>query len=190
MLLRQRPACALLPLLALSLSTACLAADRHFVGSGASPWAATPSWSTVQNGAPGASIPGPSDRARFNVGGAGACLILAPVSVGGIWIEAGYAGSVSVATGQSVTVGSQGFTQAAASWTGGNGAMTVTGNFLLSAGTFTSTSGILSLAGTFTQSVGSVFNHGGGTVRPTGSSKTFDVPTTATFFNLDVKMGL
>ncbi len=105
----------------------------------------------------------------------------------GIDINAGYTGIITVNSGVSVSVGSTGYDQAAGTFTGSDGAMNVTGAFVLSAGTFTAPSGTLTLANNFTHTAGGTFTHNSGTVvLSSGTARTWDVATTEEFYNLTI----
>lgn len=122
-------------------------------------------WSEAGNWSNG--VPGNADEAIFDGTSSADCTIDQAVDVKALRIETGYGGTVS--QGASViTLGSVGFVQQAGIFTGGDGAITLNGNFSQSGGTFTSTSGRLSIPSTFVARVftrtGGVFNHNGGEV--------------------------
>jgi hypothetical protein len=160
------------------------AADRFWVASGPGDFSNSASWSATSGGTGGATVPGASDRARFNSLRLGDCTLSTPISVGGILIEAGYSGTISQIAGQTLAVGSQGFSQAAGTWLGNDASFTVSGAFTLSGGSITCTSGVLAINGNFAHTLGGSFVPNYGTVSLTGAAATIDVAATETFFNL------
>ncbi len=134
-------------------------------GTGNNKWGTPTNWST-------GSVPGSGDVAIFDGTSTANCNINKNVDVAGIRIDAGYTGTITQNTGNSITVASSGFSQADGVFTGGDAAIDINsgGAFVLSGGTFTSTSSTMSIGGTastnytiFNQS-GGTFNHNGGNV--------------------------
>lgn len=123
-------------------------------------------WSTGANWSGGAG-PGASNIAVFD----GTCIsncsatINANISIGGIRMAAGYTGTITQAAGITISVGSNGWTQIAGTFMGGNSSITLNGPFNLAGGTFTSTSGTLYESSTAWIISGSpTFNHNSGTL--------------------------
>lgn len=139
-------------------------------------------WNTAANWS-GDTIPGTADIATFDGTSTNNATINVNVDVAGIDINAGYTGTITQATGVTVTVGSNNFDISAGTFTGGNSAIDVNGAFTVSGGTFTSTSGTLSVSGNFTVSSGS-FGESTGTVTFDGGAATIDVATSETFNHL------
>jgi len=143
-------------------------ANRFWISGGAANWNNTANWSTTSGGASGASVPVNIDIAIFNGAGLGSCTIDAAANVLGFSIATGYTGAVSFNAGITLTVGASNFTQAAGTFTGNNGNITINASFNLSAGTFTSTAGTLQITGGYTFS-GGTFNHNNGAVTFSGT---------------------
>jgi len=118
-------------------------------------------WSTAQNWS-GDTLPGTADLAIFDGTSTTNATIDAAVDVGGIQIASGYTGTITQATGITLTVGAQHYSQADGVFSGGNSAIDLNGSWTLSGGTFTSTSGTLSVAGSFITSGAPTFNHNSG----------------------------
>jgi hypothetical protein len=136
-------------------------------------------WSNDGNWSGGAK-PTSSQVALFNSGSVN-CTIDSSVNVGGIAVTSGYSGSITQAAGQTITVGSSGWSQAARTFTGGNSAIDINGPFSLSGGTFTASSGAMTVSGNFTLASGVTFTKGG--------TLTFDGDLTVTD-NTDPKQNL
>lgn len=131
-------------------------------------WNSTGNWS-------GNAVPGSSQVALFQ---SAACLgancnvtFNVPINVLGLSIGAGYPGTLTQATGQSLTIGASGFSQAGGSFVGSNANITVAGTigFSLTGGSFTSTLATLKVAGNanatlFTIGAGATYTANGGTL--------------------------
>jgi hypothetical protein len=120
--------------------------------------------------------------------------------VKGISINSGYTGTVTQNSGNTVTVGTSGYSQADGTFAGGNSEIQVS-SFTQTGGTFTATSGNTTIfvptttATNFTYS-GGTFQHGGGTLRfRSGSSTgatthTISLANDLTVNNLQYEAGL
>lgn len=111
------------------------------------------------------------------------------LSIGGIRINSGYSGTVTLGAGNTLNLGENGWVQAAGSFLGGNSNITFNGNSKVTAGSFTSTSAILELKKDMSIS-GATFNHNSGKVILSGTA----YPTRYyfngfTFNNLDIVEG-
>jgi fibronectin-binding autotransporter adhesin len=113
-------------------------------------------------------VPGVGDIARFNgssCSGANCdATINANISVLGVIINGGYAGTITQATTYTVNIGTAGWTQSSGVFAGGDSNVTISGPFTLSGGTYTATSGQTLLANGWTYSAGT-FNHNNGLLR-------------------------
>lgn len=122
-------------------------------------WSTADNWSTQV-------VPGASDKAIFN----DACIPFqcnvtfdSNVAVKGFDIQSTYTGTINQGT-YSLTLGSDGFVQAAGIFSGGSGNITSTGIFSITGGVFTSTSGTLTASTHITiNSPTATFNHSSGT---------------------------
>jgi hypothetical protein len=150
-------------------------------------------WSTAGNWSNN-TIPGASDTAIFN----GICTGLncnvtmnSSISVKGINILSSYAGTITQPSGNAITVGTSGWTQAAGTFAGGNSAITMNGHFVLSGGTYTATSGTMTFNGSlnFTASGSPTFNHNSGTILFTSISSATSIFTPGTLDFNDVTFG-
>ncbi|MCB0391607.1 MAG: hypothetical protein KDD58_09955 [Bdellovibrionales bacterium] len=164
-------------------------------------------WSTGANWF-GGSSPGNSDTATFD----GSCTqcnvtIDGNIDIAGLNMEAGYTGAITQGTGNTITVGASGWTQAGGTFTGGNAAIDLNGVFFQSGGVFTSTSNIYSVgfdrAGGIDQTDGFIvsggaFNHNSGTLQFDFSSNSnghqqinvavIDVPSSLNVNNLVINV--
>ncbi|MEX1997650.1 MAG: fibronectin type III domain-containing protein [Candidatus Andersenbacteria bacterium] len=129
-------------------------------------WSCGANWS-------GDVAPGSTDVATFDGTSTKDATIDAAISVSGIDINTGYTGTITQATGVTVTFDIGNYDQAAGTFTGGNSLISGgnTGSFTLSGGTFTNSSGGLTLERNFTYS--------GGTFTNTGKIVTFADSTAA-----------
>lgn len=144
-------------------------------------------WGTCNNWSSNA-CPTSSDIATFDATSTDpvniAVTLTGSTAPAGIDINTGYTGTITQNSGVSITIGSSNYDQAAGTFTGGDGAITINGSFTLSSGTFTSTSGTLSVQGSWTHTVGGTFAHNNGTLRGIGSTDaTYDFATSETFYN-------
>ena len=78
-------------------------ADRFFVGDTDSDWHDTDNWSASSGGAGGASIPGASDRARFDNNSPNCTLEQDISDVGQLWLESSFGNTLDT-DGYDVTV--------------------------------------------------------------------------------------
>jgi len=137
-------------------------------------------------------VPGNDDKAIFGSSQTADCSIDTNINVKGIEIQSGYTGTITQGSGKNVTIGSDGYSQAGGTFSGGSGTETIdtnttTGDFTLSGGTFTSTSGTLYLAHDFTVS-GGTFNHNSGEIVCDYYHKTVDTGS-AVLNDLRISMG-
>ncbi|OQB36252.1 MAG: hypothetical protein BWY09_01990 [Candidatus Hydrogenedentes bacterium ADurb.Bin179] len=142
------------------------AADRFWIAAAETNWNNASHWSTVSGGAGGAGVPGSADRAIFDTGGAGNCLLDVAINLQGLRLESDYAGVV-VQSGNTIALGIQGFYQAGGTFQGGSAAITVTDDtagtaFTLAGGSFTSTSARLTIALSGNTSTHTIFDYSGG----------------------------
>lgn len=149
------------------------AATRTWDGGGG----ADTNWNTAANWSSN-SIPGSSDTARFDNTSSNNCTINIDISVQGIDIRSTYTGTITQAAGQTITVGSSDFSQAAGTFVGAASEINCNDAFSLSGGTFTATSGTFFIAGNFTVS-GGTFTHNSGTITFDGGSATANIGYTA-----------
>ena len=142
-------------------------------------------------------MPGSGDNVVFDSGySTGNCTINTNVNVQGISINSGYTGTITQSSGNTVTVGSDGYSQADGTFSGGNSAITISeSNFTLSGGTFTSTSGTLTFSisttgGSYSQTFsGGTFNHNGGSILLSGGYRPqFNLTGSITGNNFQVVM--
>ncbi len=148
---------------------------------------ATNNWSEDANWS-GNVEPGTSDLANFTGASIKDATIDTAISVQGIDVNAGYAGgTITQASGQTISIGSGDFDISAGTFVGGNSDITTSsaGSFTVSGGIFTSTTANLTLGNTFTVSSGT-FNESTGTVTATQATQIWDVVTTETFYNLTI----
>ncbi|MEX1997858.1 MAG: beta-propeller fold lactonase family protein [Candidatus Andersenbacteria bacterium] len=138
-------------------------------------------WSCAANWS-GDVVPTSAHIATFDGTSTKNATIDANIDVYGIDINTGYTGTITQATGVTVTVGSGGYDQAAGTFTGSNSAIDINGAWALSGGAFTSTSGALSVSDAFTIS-GGTFTHNSGTVQFDTTAATI-TPSTASFNNV------
>jgi len=147
-------------------------------------------WTTALNWYGGAA-PGVNDTAKFGTACAGVkcnATINTAISVKGIALQTGYVGTLTQGTGNSITLGAAGYSQAAGTFLGSNAPITAgaisnaNGNFVLSGGAFTSTSGVLTSWYSWVIS-GGAFNHNNGTIVFEGSNFGASVSTTSVNYN-------
>ncbi|MBI2889592.1 MAG: hypothetical protein HYY13_02295 [Nitrospirae bacterium] len=155
---------------------------KYWIGAGAGTFGDNTRWSLSSGGANNTTAPGTDDTATFDGGGTGNCTLAASASVRGVDINSGYTGTITQNSTVTLTVGVNHFDQAAGTFTGGNSAIDVNGNFVLSGGTFTSTSGTLSIEKNMTVSGAPTFSANGGTITLDGT-RVQTVTTNAVTFN-------
>ena len=174
---------ATLALLLAAMPTPAAGATRTWTGLGASNlWNDALNWS-------GVAVPGAADTAVFDGTSAKPATLNINVSVSGLAVNVGYGGTLTQAAGTTLTLGAVGFSQAAGTFAGGTGLMTVNGPFSLTGGTFTSTSGTLTVTGNFTKGAGTYLPNGG-TVSFSTSAATIDLGGSATFNNVTLASGV
>ena len=169
-------------ILALGCISEAEAVVKYWIGGTAGNFNDNTRWSTISGGANNTTAPGSADLATFNGSGLGSCTITADPNVGGINIVAGYTGTITQNTGIALTIGTQHYAQAGGTFTGGNSAISVAGNWSLSGGTFTSTTGTMSITGNYSRS-GGTFTHNSGTVTFNGTSGTILITPGGQAFN-------
>lgn len=162
-------------------NTIMFGADRYWLGTTTS-FNSTSNWSTTSGGASGASVPGSSDIAIFNLGGVGNCTFDVNVNVAGISVLSTYTGIISQGA-FTFTIGTSNATFSGGTFTGGSQAITSNGTLTISGTAFTSTSNTLTInnAVSFVLSNGS-FSDNGGTVNIASGAKT--ITGNITFNNL------
>ncbi|MCF6324594.1 MAG: OmpA family protein [Gammaproteobacteria bacterium] len=125
-------------------------------------------WNTCINWTP--SCPGSDDIATFNSTSSKDVTITANLDVAGIDIQADYGGVINQ-NGATITVGNNGFSQDAGTFTGNSAPININGDLIISNGSFTATSATTSISGNFTKSDG-LFFHNNGTVEFNGINQT------------------
>lgn len=85
------------------------AQNRFWVAASTSNWNNTANWSTTSGGAGGASVPGATEVAVFNVNGLGNCNLDIAPTVGGITVS-GYTGTINFQGNNLTTTGTNQFT--------------------------------------------------------------------------------
>jgi hypothetical protein len=126
---------------------------------------ANTNWNTALNWSGGVA-PGASNVAVFESTCASNCSpnITANMSVAGVRMATGYAGTITQNAGFTITVGTSGWVQIAGIFTGGNSAITLSGPYVLSGGTYTATSGTLTTSKNWTVNNTATFNANSGTL--------------------------
>ncbi|MBL8029258.1 MAG: hypothetical protein JNL74_22745, partial [Fibrobacteres bacterium] len=105
----------------------------------------TENWNEAANWEGGAA-PGTTDTAFYGKQSNKNCVVNIAPSIKGMQISSPYAGTISQSTGNAITIGTGGFSQASGIFTGANKKVTVGGLCTITGGTFTSTSETLSVA--------------------------------------------
>jgi len=163
-------------------------------------------WNTAANWS-GGQVPGSGQTVKFDNRCASNCnaTINANANVAGITLASTYTGTLTQGTGNTITVGSSGWSQAGGTFSGGDSAITINGSYTLSGGTFTSTSGTLTMgtdtpSGDYTAATisgSATFGHNNGTIEfktdnPPGcvaANITLNIPSSVTLNNVvfDIK---
>ncbi len=164
----------LLGLLLLMLMTPSYAAIVTWNGSGADT-----NWNTCTNWTP--SCPGSGDIATFNVTSSKDVTITTNPDVAGIDIQAGYGGVINQ-NGTTITIGTNGFSQNAGTFTGSSAQININGDLIISNGSFTASSVTTVIRGNFTKS-GGLFFHNNGTVAFNGTNQT--ISGSNDFYNIN-----
>jgi hypothetical protein len=143
----------------------------------------TGNWNNNANWSP-SGVPGSGDDVVFNSSSVASCTLDVAPNVQGFTISSGYTGTITETAGQTVTVGTDGFSETGGTFTGSSGgdAIQINGNFSVTGGTFTSTNGVLSLAGA-TNTFSSGFVHNSGHVIFSGVSTT--ISGSSTFYEVE-----
>ncbi len=168
--------------------------ENDWICNTTSNWNNTACWSLSHQ-------PTSTEDATFTSAHTGSATINVALSAGtapqGIVINTGYTGTITQGSGNAITVGVDGWTQADGTFTGGNSNITTSGDFILSGGAVTTTSATWTFlytiaggtnswthtAGTFTATTGTVvFDFWSGGVG--GATRNITVPTSETFNNL------
>src|SRR5215813_11990257 len=140
-------------------------------------------WSNPLNWS-GDTLPGPADIAVFDSTSGNATIDPAFAgSVGGIQMNAGYAGTITHASGATLSIGTIGFTQSSGTFTGAANDISVSGSFTVAGGTFTAPSGTLFLSSHYDHSSGGTFTHNNGTVTFNSDSASISLPGAGETFN-------
>ncbi|HZM86097.1 MAG TPA: hypothetical protein VFF31_06025, partial [Blastocatellia bacterium] len=164
------------------------ASNKFWIAASSGNFNVDANWSLSSGGPPNTTAPGAGDVVFFDGNGLGNCTITAIANVQGINIGSGYTGTIAVASGITLTVGGNGFSQSAGTFNGGNSTIDVNGNYLLQGtGVFNSTTGTLFLGATFDHNTstnpGGTFNHNNGTVTFDGSFGGISSELSGTIFN-------
>ncbi|MBK7889371.1 MAG: hypothetical protein IPJ84_00520 [Bdellovibrionales bacterium] len=160
----------------------CLGYELTWTGGGGdSNWNNPLNWS-------GNAVPGVNSIPTFSDEYCGAncnATINVNASVRGIRLLSTYTGTITQASGSTVTTGTSAVVQDGGTFTGGDAAISISGPVALNAGTFTATSATTSIVNSLTVAAAFTFNHGNGTVSlaTTGGAITC---TTCTFYNLNI----
>lgn len=134
-------------------------------------------WTTSANWAAGV-VPSTNDTPIFDTNCVSNCspTINTSIDIAGLQIKTGYSGTITQSAGSTITVGANGWSQAAGTFVPSSDDITIGKAFLLTGGTFTSTSGILKLSKNasaegeptndvvFNVGASATFVHNGGTV--------------------------
>ncbi len=166
-------------------------ASRYWVASSSSSWNDASCWSATNGGSGGASIPGASDIARFTSAATGDCSISTNANVEGMNIN-GYSGTITQASGNSITIGSSGFIQYSGTFIS-NSDIDLNGEFDLRGGTLTLNSSSFYVSKDWLHS-GGTFSCGYSTVVFDGSftspsGKIQMVSSNEAFYNLTFNLG-
>src|SRR6266705_4496023 len=166
----------------LTLSHRVAALNRTWDGGGA-----TNNWSEAANWS-GDVVPGSGDVAVFD-GTSTKDATIDPGyagSVAGIQINSGYTGTITHASGATLTVGGNGFVQSVGSFTGGINNIDINSGFTLNGGTFNAPSGTLSLSSDVTIAAAATFNPKGGTVAFVNGQVFLVLPASLTLNNITI----
>jgi hypothetical protein len=143
-------------------------------------------WNTAGNWSGGA-VPGSGNVALFSSSSTANCTINTAVNVAGLTMSSGYTRTITQSSGESITVGTSGFSNASGTFIGSsatttNDAITVNGPYSLTGGTFKSTAGTLLLTGTADTFSSSIFQNNSGLVVIATSTAT--ITGSSTFYQL------
>ncbi|MDD2943516.1 MAG: hypothetical protein PHC51_11200, partial [bacterium] len=147
-------------------SSPAYALDKYWIGPPGGNFSDDANWSITDGTcgvAPDTTAPGVGDSANFDGGCNNDITIDVSVSVDSIYIWSGYAGTITQASGASITTTSA-LTQEAGSFVGSDAPIDVGGVFSITGGSFSAPASTLSLAAGFYQNGGTVFDAGTGTV--------------------------
>jgi len=147
-------------------------------------------WSTCTNWSSNI-CPGASDTAIFNPATSNTSSTIDPGFTGsvlGISMLTGFTGTITQS--RSLTVGGNDLTVTGGTFAGGSADIDINGILAITGGDFTSTSGTLFISEDLIHTSGT-FTHNSGTVTmdSAASNSQIDVPTTATYNNLNVNLG-
>jgi len=137
------------------------AATKYWIGSAGGSFSSDSNWSTTSGGSNDTTAPGTDDVATFNGGNTNSAAIDANISVASIDMRSdgggsGYTGTITQGTGKTITVGSSGWTQAAGTFTGADGGITLNGAYAFSGGTFNAGSQTISTSSAWTVNSGTI----------------------------------
>ena len=160
-------------------------------GTATSTWIATSSnsWIVPTNWSAG-TIPGSTTQVLFSGSSTVSSTINTSTAVQAFTIASGYTGIITQSSTYTLTVATSGFSEAAGTFTGNTGNITLNGPFSLTGGTFTSTNGKLYLYGATTTFSGGTFNNNSGTVLLASTSTAANVSGSATFYDLWLGSGI
>lgn len=127
-------------------------------------WKNPQNWGTASAGTGGEACPESMENAIFDGGYTSNCNINGSLNVGGVNITSSYNGII-FQNANTITIGSNGFTQVGGTFQGGSGDITVNGPFVLNhtSAVYRAPSADLTLNGDFTFTAGT-FQHNNGTV--------------------------
>lgn len=143
-------------------------------------------WSTCTNWSDD-TCPGTFDVATFDATSTKDVVVDTSISVQGIDINTGYSGTITQATGSTITT-SIGYAQDAGIFIGGASAISLGSTFTLAGGSFTSTSSTLTVRGAFTHSAGTFTHNNGTLIFASASNLIYNSASTLTFNNVEVNI--
>ena len=115
-------------------------ADRYFVGDTDSDWNDASNWAATSGGAGGAGVPGSGDVAIFD-GNSPDCTLDMSTTVSKVDIQSGFSNTLDMSTYNLTCGGSDAFSIAAGTFTGGAGQFYTRGTVSMTGGTFNAPSG-------------------------------------------------
>ncbi|MCF6276700.1 MAG: hypothetical protein L3J07_02505 [Candidatus Magasanikbacteria bacterium] len=175
------------------IPTASQAATKYWIGTSGGNFSADTNWSTTTGGANDTTHPVSGDTAIFDGGDVDNATIDVDSTVTTFQIDAGYSGTITVATGVTLTTGN--FTQADGTFNAGDTIIDINGSTTISGGTFNMQSSVFEPYNNFVFS-GGTFDGGTGTMifqysyaDLTISGGTFTFPTGTTTITDDLTIG-
>jgi fibronectin-binding autotransporter adhesin len=129
-------------------------------------------WSTGLNWSGGSAPSTTSHVALFDGTCSSNCspTISASVSITGIRVNTGYAGTITQGAGATITLAGAGWVHAAGAFAGSNAAISISGPFVLSGGTFTMPAATFTASGNYWVLGTPAFSSNSGTLNITGTS--------------------